>query len=51
VVVGTRASNRPTGSIARPRPSGSYETGFLPDDSNDRQWVIPNVLGVAASQD
>lgn len=27
--------------------SGSYETGFWPDDSNDRQWPIPNVLGVA----
>jgi hypothetical protein len=27
---------------------GSYETGFLPDDSNQRQWPIPNVLGVAA---
>jgi|SRR6185295_2847275 len=26
--------------------SGSYETGFLPDDSNRRQWPIPNVLGV-----
>ena len=26
--------------------SGSYETGFLPDDSNQRQWPIPNVLGV-----
>jgi Phosphodiester glycosidase len=28
--------------------AGSYETGFLPDDSNHRQWPIPNVLGVAA---
>lgn len=26
--------------------AGSYETGFLPDDSNDRQWPIPNVVGV-----
>lgn len=26
--------------------SGSYETGFLPDDSNAEQWPIPNVLGV-----
>ena len=26
--------------------SGSYETGFFPDDSNRRQWPIPNVLGV-----
>ncbi len=26
--------------------SGSYETGFQPDDSNHRQWPIPNVLGV-----
>jgi len=25
---------------------GSYETGFLPSDSNDHQWPIPNVLGV-----
>jgi hypothetical protein len=28
--------------------AGSYETGFLPNDSNARQWPIPNVLGVAA---
>jgi hypothetical protein len=26
---------------------GSYETGFRPDESNTRQWPIPNVLGVA----
>lgn len=26
--------------------SGSFETGFFPDDSNNRQWPIPNVLGV-----
>ena len=26
--------------------AGSYETGFWPDDSNVRQWPIPNVLGV-----
>jgi hypothetical protein len=26
--------------------AGSYETGFLPSDSNDHQWPIPNVLGV-----
>jgi len=25
---------------------GSYETGFLPDDSNREQWPLPNVLGV-----
>jgi hypothetical protein len=25
---------------------GSYETGFLNDDSNRQQWPIPNVLGV-----
>ena len=25
---------------------GSYETGFLPSDSNDHQCPIPNVLGV-----
>jgi hypothetical protein len=25
---------------------GSYETGFLHDDSNREQWPIPNVLGV-----
>jgi hypothetical protein len=24
---------------------GSYETGFLESDSNDREWPIPNVLG------
>lgn len=29
--------------------AGSYETGFLPNDSNDRQWPIPNVLGVVAA--
>ena len=28
--------------------SGSYETGFLSDDSNAQQWEIPNVLGVAS---
>jgi hypothetical protein len=27
--------------------SGSYESNFLPDDSNAEQWKIPNVLGVA----
>lgn len=26
---------------------GSFETGFVPDDSNSEQWPIPNVLGVA----
>lgn len=26
--------------------SGSFETGFLEDDSNHHQWPIPNVLGV-----
>jgi hypothetical protein len=26
--------------------AGSYETGFFPDDSNDRQWPLPNVLGI-----
>jgi hypothetical protein len=25
---------------------GSFETGFVNDDSNSRQWPIPNVLGV-----
>jgi uncharacterized protein YigE (DUF2233 family) len=30
--------------------AGSYETGFLPDDSNDRQWPIPNVLGVFVAE-
>lgn len=25
---------------------GSFETGFLPDDSNREQWPLPNVLGV-----
>ena len=25
---------------------GSFETGFLPDDSNRDQWPLPNVLGV-----
>ncbi len=26
--------------------AGSYETGFLQDDSNQVQWPIPNVIGV-----
>jgi hypothetical protein len=26
--------------------SGSYETGLKPDDTNDMQWPIPNVIGV-----
>lgn len=26
--------------------AGSYETGFLPNDSNHTQWPIPNVIGV-----
>lgn len=26
--------------------AGSYETGFWPDDGNQKQWPIPNVLGV-----
>jgi hypothetical protein len=26
---------------------GSFETGFVPDDTNSEQWPIPNVLGVA----
>lgn len=26
--------------------AGSYETGFWENDSNERQWPIPNVLGV-----
>lgn len=26
--------------------AGSYETGFLESDSNQRQWPLPNVLGV-----
>jgi hypothetical protein len=27
--------------------SGSFETGFVENDLNMRQWAIPNVLGVA----
>jgi hypothetical protein len=27
--------------------SGSYETGFNENDDNQRQWPLPNVLGVA----
>ncbi len=27
---------------------GSYETGFWPNDSNEKQWELPNVLGVVA---
>jgi hypothetical protein len=26
--------------------SGSFETGFIENDLNLRQWAIPNVLGV-----
>lgn len=29
--------------------AGSYETGFNENDDNDRQWPIPNVLGVRGS--
>jgi hypothetical protein len=25
---------------------GSYETGFLEDESNKEQWPLPNVIGV-----
>jgi hypothetical protein len=25
-----------------------YETGFFPRDDNDRQWELPNVIGVRA---
>jgi hypothetical protein len=28
--------------------SGSYETGFLENDTNHTQWLLPNVLGVAS---
>jgi hypothetical protein len=28
---------------------GSYETGFMPDDSNREQWELPNVLGWCGS--
>lgn len=30
--------------------AGSYESGFWPDDSNTKQWPIPNVLGVSAEK-
>jgi hypothetical protein len=30
--------------------SGSFETGFSENDSNARQWPIPNVLGVQRSR-
>lgn len=29
---------------------GSYETGFREDDTNVRQWAIPNVLGVVRAK-
>lgn len=29
--------------------AGSYETGFFPRDDNDRQWELPNVIGVRSS--
>ena len=25
---------------------GSFETGFLEDDSNDQLWRIPNMIGI-----
>src|SRR5207302_10124294 len=28
---------------------GSYETGFREDDTNTKQWPLPNVLGVRAA--
>ena len=31
--------------------SGSYETGFRPDDGNAQQWRIPNVLGVLREEE
>jgi hypothetical protein len=31
--------------------AGSYETGFHEDDENNRQWPIPNVLGVVIKAD
>jgi uncharacterized protein YigE (DUF2233 family) len=27
---------------------GSYETGFVEDDGNDRAWELPNLIGLAA---
>jgi hypothetical protein len=30
--------------------AGSYESGFWADDSNVKQWPIPNVLGVSSGQ-
>jgi len=30
--------------------AGSYETGFWPNDSNHKQWPIPNVLGVVRAK-
>ena len=30
---------------------GSYETGFLEDESNREQWPLPNVIGVLRSAD
>jgi len=30
--------------------AGSFETGFWPDDSNQKQWPIPNVLGVVSEK-
>jgi hypothetical protein len=28
--------------------AGSFESGFFPRDDNDRQWELPNVIGVLA---
>lgn len=30
--------------------SGSYETGFVENDRNQRQWPLPNVLGVRRAE-
>jgi len=30
--------------------AGSFETGFWPDDSNQKQWPIPNVFGVVSEK-
>lgn len=45
---GPEASLSIRGKDLRLDLSGSYETGFFPRDDNDRQWELPNVIGVRA---
>lgn len=48
---GPEASLSIRGKDLRLDLSGSYETGFFPRDDNDRQWELPNVIGVRAPKE